>query len=99
MRARFVTTVAPLVVGRVVGAVDARAQGTPPPRPPIIDMHLHADAVQSAGSPPPSLCGTSEFTLSGWDPRDSATVGRFFRCRGKLFSPATTDEALMRGTL
>jgi predicted TIM-barrel fold metal-dependent hydrolase len=106
MRARLVTTLVTLAAALLAATETARSQGAPrrvePARrpPPIIDMHLHADAVASAGPPPPVCVG--DVTFLARDARDSLTYQDFARLeacpRPRLTAPAT-DEALMRGTL
>ena len=75
----------------------AAAQQAQSPRPPIIDVHLHALPAAWFGPPPQRVC-TGDVTFPGFDPRDSASLTRFHACSKPLWSP-TTDSALMTRTL
>lgn len=69
---------------------------------PVLDMHLHALAVDSQGPPPVGLCSPID-PFPAWDPR--TPYGATFmdmlkdpKCDDPLWSPMT-DEALMRETI
>jgi hypothetical protein len=96
MRTQRVSRLATLLLGLCGMSAVAGAQGAP--RPPIIDMHLHALPAAWAGPPPQRLCA-KDATLLGWDPHESATVNRFITCSAAPITSPMTDEALMRGTL
>jgi len=70
------------------------------PRPPILDMHMHAMAADGQGPPPARVCAPIR-AFDGWDPRTpygphfEATLAR---CPRPLVSPMT-DEELRRQTL
>jgi predicted TIM-barrel fold metal-dependent hydrolase len=84
-------------VALLAGTVPAGAQGAPAGRAPIIDMHLHADAVAGPGGAPPALCASA-----GLPPRDvsrPATILTWPRCSTPWIAPAPSDDALLRGTL
>ncbi len=66
-----------------------------PPRPPIIDMHLHALPAGYFGPPPASICtGRTEFPAM--DPREGPK--QILSCPAPAVSPRT-DEEMMRATL
>jgi predicted TIM-barrel fold metal-dependent hydrolase len=97
MRTRLVNATVMLVVALLAGTVPAGAQGAPAGRAPIIDMHLHADAVAGPGGAPPALCASA-----GLPPRDvsrPATILTWPRCSTPWIAPAPSDDALLRGTL
>jgi uncharacterized protein len=76
----------------------ARAQD----RLPIIDMHMHADAVDANGQPPVGICTPFE-RYSAWDPAQSYDSVFFAMlkkppCSNPVWSPAT-DEELMNQTI
>lgn len=81
----------------ILCAMPLRAQ----PRPPIIDMHLHALGADDQGPPPMGMCTPMEFPP--WDPPDpfGETFMQLFKdpaCDDPVWSP-TTDEELMSRTL
>ena len=71
-------------------------------RPPIIDMHLHANSVDSQGPPPVRICAPiihMPMRDASWTSEQYADVlSRFAHCDVTLVSP-TTDEQLMEQTL
>lgn len=89
--------IAALVVLLPMAAVDARAQRAPVPRPPIIDMHMHALPANWGGPPPVRLCAGDGFPAR--DPRNPASLVPTGPCSTPLLVSSTSDEALLRGTL
>lgn len=89
----------------IVGALIAACATTPAEhkhRLPIIDMHLHAEAVAEHGPPPKAICAP----FMPWPRYDvseppGAYAMRYLRgpeCENPLWSPES-DEALMRESL
>jgi predicted TIM-barrel fold metal-dependent hydrolase len=71
------------------------------PRPPIIDMHLHARRANYLGPDPPPMC-TPFDRMPRWDPSHPIATGLTFGDRPPCQTPipaATTDERVMRETL
>lgn len=69
---------------------------------PVIDMHMHASAADSAGPPPLAMCTPFE-EMPVWDQRRSYAdifLERFKkpRCADPVWSP-TTDEAVLEQTI
>ncbi len=85
------------VVGVFVAASPAIAQ----PRPPVIDVHLHALAADEQGPPPLSMC-TPIPGFPAWDQRAPYRLAQLDPesgfCPNPVISPMT-DEALMRETI
>lgn len=68
---------------------------TAPPRPPIIDMHLHASTLSEFGTPPPRVCaGDQEIVFPGLDPRKTLTLEDAQSCPAPLAAPGTDEEVL-----
>ena len=68
-------------------------------RPPIIDVHLHANRLAEFGQTPPKVCtGDQELVFLGWDQRKPFTIGEAQSCPAPLTAPGT-DEELLRQTL
>ena len=70
--------------------------------PPIIDMHLHANAADEEGPPPVAIC-TPIYPFPAWDPAEpyGVTFMRMLKnppCDDPVWSPMT-DELLMTETL
>jgi len=88
----------------IIGAL-ALTAATPPPRraqPPIIDMHLHADPVDSQGPPPLAMC-TPLAAMPVWDqrtpyPPQFMAMFKQPACADPIWSPVT-EEALRARTL
>ncbi|HVE69768.1 MAG TPA: amidohydrolase family protein [Thermoanaerobaculia bacterium] len=88
-----------LLLSLLVAAPLMRAADVPLP---VIDMHLHAEAIASYGPPPVAICAP----YVNWPAHDPADADgtyamRFVKepnCEKPLWSP-TTDEALMKDTL
>ncbi len=72
------------------------------PRPPIIDMHLHAHPADGQGPPPVAIC-TPIFPMPVWDPAEPYAE-LFLQmlkeppCEDPVWSPLTDDD-LMNETL
>lgn len=71
-------------------------------RPPIIDMHLHANPANAQGPPPVRICAPADYMSTrdaAWSSEQYvAELGRNANCAVPLVSPAS-DEELMRQTL
>lgn len=72
------------------------------PRPPIIDMHLHAYAANAQGPPPLRLCAPPP-AMPHWDPAQPflftfAALQKQPMCSDPVVSP-TTDAAVMTETI
>ena len=89
---RVIVTLALLLI-----PLAAAAQHTARPRPPIIDMHLHALPADWFGPPPQRIC-TGDVTFLPRDTRDSADLARLHACLVPLWSP-TSDDDVMKQTL
>jgi hypothetical protein len=87
----------------LAGAAAAPAAATPArPRPPIIDMHMHAMGAAEEGPPPMGMCTPFE-EFPAWDqrrPYEEAFLERLKkpRCKDPVWSPMT-DEALRSETI
>jgi hypothetical protein len=69
--------------------------------PPIIDMHLHADAADDNGPPPLAICPGEPFATH--DPREEwiqvfTLAAKKPACKNPIWGPLT-DEGVMRETL
>lgn len=78
--------------------LSAQAPDAPPP---IIDMHLHANAAADNGPPPVAVC--TPLNLPAWDQREEygsafLRIAKKPPCRDPVWSSAT-DDALMRETI
>jgi hypothetical protein len=67
------------------------------PRPPIIDVHLHALAADSQGPPPLAMCTPLDFPA--WDPAQpyGATFMAMLKqpaCKDPVWSPKTDQEVM-----
>jgi len=89
---RVIVTLALLLI-----PLAAAAQHTARPRPPIIDMHLHALPADWFGPPPQRIC-TGDVTFLPRDTRDSADLARLHACLVPLWS-TTSDDDVMKQTL
>ncbi|MGH9777453.1 MAG: amidohydrolase family protein [Candidatus Acidiferrales bacterium] len=83
--------------------IAAGAQETSKPRPLIIDMHLHALAVDSTGPPPVALCVPMLAHVPDGDPskpwqEKMATLLKDPPCPDPVWSPST-DRELMEQTV
>jgi uncharacterized protein len=70
------------------------------PRPPIIDMHLHALAADQQGPPPVGICTPIE-AFPTWDPAQpyGATFMRMLKqppCNDPVWSPKTDTELMIQ---
>ena len=87
-----------VILGLVLGG-PASGQAT---RPPIIDMHLHAQSADQQGPPPMAICPLGErvpYVLTGESMIPAyMAAAKEPPCRAPLWSPKTDDE-LMRKTL
>lgn len=76
------------------------AQGQHPPRPPIIDMHLHALSIAgfAAGESPQACSDNRQIVWFGWDPQQPfpAEPGS---CPGHVVPAPRTDEELLHQTM
>ncbi|MFW6089747.1 MAG: amidohydrolase family protein [Gemmatimonadota bacterium] len=84
------------------GQDTASESGATPNRPPILDMHMHAFAVDAMGPPPLAICAPFE-EWPVWDQRQpyGATfmgVSKEPTCENPVWSPETDGE-LMRQTI
>ena len=89
---RVIVTLALLLI-----PLAAAPQHTARPRPPIIDMHLHALPADWFGPPPQRIC-TGDVTFLPRDTRDSADLARLHACLVPLWS-TTSDDDVMKQTL
>ena len=95
--------VACVVLASVAGIV-AAGQTLPPadPRPPILDMHLHALAADAQGPPPMAMCAPF-FPFPPWDPArpyHEVFMHRFKQppCADPVWSPETDEEIMTQTT-
>ena len=66
---------------------------------PIIDMHMHAYALNEFGPEPPKVCaGADGVAFNGYDPATPFSFESLGTCKTMLAAPAT-DEALLAGTI
>jgi predicted TIM-barrel fold metal-dependent hydrolase len=75
-----------------------RAPKAPAARPPIIDMHLHAELLAEFGGGGPVCSNEGSIVLGGWNPRVPLTLDQLGKCSVTVASSAT-DEAVMRETI
>ncbi len=88
-----------IVFSLVVFGFTAAGETGPKPKPPIIDMHLHAFPANWFGKPGASLCANNRGkNFLGIDPRASVTPEQLESCPARLVGPPT-DEQLMRESL
>ena len=74
-------------------------QAPPVPKPPIIDIHLHALPADWFGKPGSTFCaGDKEKVFPGVDPRTRAIADQLESCPEPLVAPLT-DEEVMRQSL
>lgn len=77
----------------------AADQTAPAPKPPIIDVHLHAFPADWFGKPGFTFCaGNKEKFFPGINPRTRATPDQLESCPEPLVAPPT-DEEVMRQSL
>ncbi|MGZ8413291.1 MAG: amidohydrolase family protein [Gemmatirosa sp.] len=83
-----------LPLGAMLGmaATSAMAQR---PRPPIIDMHLHAHALADYGGGMPVCTNVGPLEFPGVDPREPITFARELATCAKPVPPAASDSALL----
>lgn len=72
-------------------------------RPPVIDMHLHAQAADTHGPPPLGMCTPMADPWPAWDPATpyGAAFMAIFKepaCDDPIWSPMT-DEEVLAGTI
>jgi uncharacterized protein len=82
----------PILLAALAAPAEAR------PRPPIIDMHMHAMAADGQGPPPARLCSPIP-AFDAWDPRTPYLplfLGSLARCPDPLVSPMTDSEMVSR---
>lgn len=86
----------PLLACAIALTCSGVALGQALTRPPIIDMHLHAQRANSQGPPPIPMC----FRTTEWTPVDPKVglQGIPFSCARPVQSPPT-DDSLMRWSL
>jgi hypothetical protein len=77
----------------------AAGQTAPGPKPPIIDVHLHAFPADWFGKPGFTFCaGDKEKVFPGIDPRTRGASDQLESCPEPLVAPLT-DEEVMRQSL
>ncbi|MGE0443341.1 MAG: amidohydrolase family protein [Gemmatimonadales bacterium] len=63
-------------------------------RPPIIDMHLHAEPLEAFVGGGPLCTSDQPIVFPGWDPRTPLTLPDAVTCPAPIRSPATDDEVM-----
>ncbi len=76
----------------------AAGQTSPVPKPPIIDVHLHALPANWLGKPGFTFCAGEQILFPGVDPRTQVTPEQLASCAAPLAAPLT-DEEVMRQSL
>ncbi len=82
----------------VVFQLVAAGQTSPGPKPPIIDVHLHALPANWMGKPGFAFCAGGQILFPGVDPRAQITPDQLASCPAPLVAPLT-DEDVMRQSL
>jgi predicted TIM-barrel fold metal-dependent hydrolase len=90
-----------VVAGLIVLFATAAASGvrqapSREPRPPIIDMHMHAMPLDYHGTPPPTLCA-DEMPWEWVDPKAPPTSPN--PCPGRTLTVPSTEDELIRSTV
>ncbi len=76
----------------------AAGQTSSVPKPPIIDVHLHALPANWLGKPGFTFCAGEQILFPGVDPRTRITPEQLASCPTPLAAPLT-DEEVMRKTI
>lgn len=83
--------IAPLsIVGALLAQAGNAAQAEP--RPPIIDMHLHAEALAEFMGGPPVCAGDQKILFPAIDPSQPITFDKLATCASPVPAPPTDAE-------
>jgi predicted TIM-barrel fold metal-dependent hydrolase len=86
----------PLVLAALCGTIATAAE--PPHGGPVIDMHLHAYAMDELPPGVPSCPGDQGVLIPTIDPREEIDFSKFITCERPIFA-AANDAALRDGTI